>query len=250
MFGIYDINLSSNLTYKERLDIYSKCGFKEIAIYLDCEYQTNEEKYLDIINYARSIELKIQQVHLDWKISNLICDSTTDQYFEYIYSKLIEADTLGIIYVVAHASQGDNPPEITDAQLNKFKSMMEKLYNRNVILCIENVRNNNNLNRLLELDLKNVKVCFDLGHAHCYGNEKELFEKYREQIVCSHLHNNVGKDTHEPLHQGDINYKYFIKELSKIDNASNCLECFPPMGSKLSKTEFEEFVQDCYKSLQ
>ena len=53
MFGLYNINLSSNLTYKERLDIYRSVGFEELALYLDCEYQTNNEKYLDIINYAK-----------------------------------------------------------------------------------------------------------------------------------------------------------------------------------------------------
>lgn len=250
MFGIYDINLSSNLTYKERLDIYKLSGFNELAIYLDCEYQTNNEKYLDIINYAKAIELDIKQVHIDWRISNLICDNTTNTYFDYVSSKLIEAHTLGIKYVVAHASQSDTPPIISEEQLDKFKNMMTNLENRDVILCLENVRNNTNLDRLLALNLDNVKVCFDLGHAHCYDNEKELFKKYREQIVCSHLHNNFGKDTHEPLTNGDIDYKYFVEKLSQIDNASNCLECFPPMGSKLTKEEFEKFIKECYNSIK
>ncbi len=250
MFGIYDINTSSNLTYKERLDIYNKVGFKEIALYLDCGYQSNDEKYLDIINYAKSIGLEINQVHIDWKISNLVCDNTTEQYFEYVSSKLIEANSLGIKYVVCHASQSDNPPIISDTQLAKFKNMMSSLENRTVILCIENVRNNTNLEKILELNLTNVKVCFDLGHAHCYDNEKELFKKYKEQIVCSHLHNNFGKDTHNTLTNGEIDYKYYTKQLSQMENTSNCLECFPPIHSNLSQKEFEDFVKECYNSLK
>ena len=250
MFGIYDINSSSTLTYKERLDIYSKCGFNEIALYLDCSYQSNNEKYLDIINYAKSLGLEINQVHIDWKISNLICDSSTEEYFEYVRTKLIESHSLGIKYVVAHASQSDTPPDISDTQLTKFKDMMTAIENRDVTLCIENVRNNNNLDKILELNLNNVKVCFDLGHAHAYSNEKELFEKYKEQIVCSHLHNNFGKDTHEILTNGDIDYKYFLEELSKLDNTSNCLECFPPMNKILTTEEFENFIKECYNSLK
>ena len=87
MFGIYDLNTCSSLNYKERLEIYKKCGFKEIALYIDSSYQTNNENYIEIINYAKKINLSINQAHLDWKISNLICDETTNKYFDYISQK-------------------------------------------------------------------------------------------------------------------------------------------------------------------
>ena len=115
-----------------------------------------------------------------------------------------------------------------------------------VVLCLENVRNNNNLDSLLQLNLPNVKMCFDLGHAHCYGDENVLYNKYQDKIACSHLHNNTGKDTHELLNVGDIDYMKFLNLLSCVSGASNCLECFPPYGSKLTRSEFVEFVQKCY----
>lgn len=248
MFGLYDINDCSILNYKDRLDIYKKCGFKEIALYLDERYQVNGENYLDIISYARQIGLKIEQVHIDWKISNLICDDSTNEYFEYVSKKLYEASMLQIKYVVAHASQSNNPPIISVSQLNKFKSMMEK-QPVTVILCLENVRNNDNLNKILNLNLPNVKMCFDLGHAHCYDNENTLFETYKDKIVCSHLHNNFGSDSHNILTEGEIDYIPFLKNLNKIPNSSNCLECFPPRNSNYNRNEFEEFIEKCYDSV-
>ena len=250
MIGIYDLNTCSGLDYQERLNTYKKVGFQELALYLDQDYQRDDENYIDIIKYAREIGLKISQVHIDWKISNLICDNSTNQYFDYILSKLNEAQALDIPFVVAHASQSDNPPKVSTEQLEKLKNVINQFKNKNIYLCIENVRNNDNLDRILELNLENVKVCFDLGHAHCYGNEKELFEKYKEKIVCSHLHNNYGKDTHEPLDQGEIDYKYFLDKSSNIPNSSNCLECFPPLGSNLTKEQFENFVSKCYDSVK
>ena len=77
-FGIYDINDSPHLSYKERLDIYKDVGFKEIGIYLDNNYMKNDENYRDIIKYANNINLKIKQVHLDYKISNLICSKDSN----------------------------------------------------------------------------------------------------------------------------------------------------------------------------
>jgi sugar phosphate isomerase/epimerase len=89
-------------------------------------------------------------------------------------------------------------------------------------------------------------MCFDLGHAHAYSNEHQLFEKYKNKIQCSHLHNNNGKDSHSRLTEGQIDYKYFAKALLKIENCSNCLECFPPFGAKLSLQEFSNFVKNCF----
>ena len=72
MFGIYDIDKATTLNYKERLDIYKNIGFNEVALYLDNNYLKKTETYDQIINYAKEINLQINQVHVDYKISNLI----------------------------------------------------------------------------------------------------------------------------------------------------------------------------------
>lgn len=250
MFGIYDMNIDTVLNYKERLYTYKKYGFKEVAIYLDNAYQKENETYFDIISYARKIGLKIKQVHIDYKKSNLLASKETDEYFDYIQERLSEAYRLNIPYVVAHASKGDTPPSICENNIEKFRSLMQRFENM-VTLCIENVRNNDNLDRLLSLNLSNVKVCFDLGHAHAYGDENELLSKYLPHIICSHLHNNFGKDSHQALDDGEIDYTPIISTLSKIPFSSNCLECFPPKpNGALSKSEFEEFVCHCYQTIE
>ena len=248
MIGIYDLDGCTDLDFKERLKIYKDCGFLEVALYLDKNYNKENENYEDIINFAKNIGLCVKQVHIDYKISNLICDENSNEYFDYVSKKLNEAKTLDIPFVVAHASMSNEPPRIGDKQINKFKSMMEQI--DGVTLCLENVRNNYNLKKLLDLNLKNVKMCFDLGHAHCYGNEKELFEEFREKIITSHLHDNIGKDDHRILGFGEIDYKNIIKNLVNIKNSSNCLECFPEYGKRLSRKDFIDFVKTCYEKIK
>lgn len=246
MIGIYDLDICTDLDFKKRLDIYKSCGFLEVSLYLDKNYNKENESYIDIINYARKIGLKINQVHIDYKISNLICDESTDEYFDCVLSKLKEAEKLNIPYVVAHASKGDNPPKISPLQAQKLKTMLEKT---TATLCLENVRSNENLFTLLSLNLPNLKACFDLGHAHAYGNEKEVFEKLKDKIACTHLHDNFGKDDHLILGEGEIEFKEILDKLKNIKDVSNCLECFPPYGSKLNETEFTEFVKKCFLSV-
>ena len=246
MFGIYDLDVCTDLSFEKRLDIYKKCGFSEVAIYLDKNYNKENENYEDIINYAKEIGLKINQVHIDYKISNLICDENTNEYFDYVLGKLKEAEKFNIPYVVAHASKGDNPPKISHLQATKLKTMLEKTSST---LCLENVRSNENLFTLLKLNLPNLKACFDLGHAHAYGDEKEVFEKLKNKIACTHLHDNFGKDDHLILGEGEIDFKSIINELKNTPNISNCLECFPPYGTKLNEEEFTNFVKKCFLSV-
>lgn len=250
MFGIYDIDKATTLTYQERLDIYKNIGFNELALYLDNSYLKENETYEQIIKYANEIKMQIKQVHIDYKISNLITDETTSHYFEYLEQKINECIKFNIPYLVTHASMGDNPPELSKKQLKKLENLAKKYEDKNIIICFENVRNNTNLNKIINLNLPNIKVCFDLGHAHCYGKEKELFEKYLPNICCTHLHNNFGKDTHNLLNIGDIDYKYFLNLLKTHKNISNCLECFPEYGKVLNKQEFIMFIKNCFKSLK
>lgn len=246
--GIYDINTSSNLNYKERLDIYKEAGFKEIGLYLDDNYMSNNEKYSDIIEYAKSIDLEIKQVHLDYKISNLICSKDSNEYFDYLENKIKESIRYSIPLLVVHASKGDNPPLIDSINLNKLKDLANKY--PNTVICFENVRVNDNLEKILNLNIKNLKMCYDLGHAHCYNNEFDLLTKYKDNIICAHLHNNTGNDSHFKLSEGDIDYKRIIEFLKETNVISSCLECFPPRGVTLDKSSFKEFIISCYNDIK
>ncbi|MBO4412984.1 MAG: sugar phosphate isomerase/epimerase [Clostridia bacterium] len=241
--GIYDLTNCSSLNFKDRILIYKNAGFKELGLYLDEKYMQYNENYVDIINFARQQGLSIKQVHIDYKISNLICDKTTDEYFKYIDQKANECKLLKVNFMVLHASKGDNPPRITKDQLEKLKNTTKKY--PEVIFCFENVRNNSNLNDILSLNLPNIKMCYDLGHAHAYGDETDIFERFNNFIVCSHLHNNFGKDDHNVLQNGEINYNPILAKLTKIDGASNCVEAFPKSEKLLSKQQFKKFVNDC-----
>lgn len=242
--GIYDLNECSSLSYKERLNIYKDCGFSSVGLYLDDNYMKNNESYLDIINEARRIGLKVNQVHLDYKISNLICDDNSNEYFSYVENKLKECIKLNIPYMVLHASKGNDSPSITEIGIEKLKDLINKYKDSNVYLCFENVRDNKNLDAIMNLNMNNIGMCYDMGHAYCYGDEYELIEKYNDLIKCSHLHNNYKSDTHNSLFDGEIDCKKVISKLNK--DVDNCLEVFPKRGDYLNKEEFIAFVKKNY----
>lgn len=239
--GIYDLNECSNLNYKQRLNIYKDIGFNNIALYIDEKYMSNNETFQEIILYSKKIGLKIFQVHIDYKISNLICDSI-EEYLAYVKSRLLICEKYGIKNMVLHSSMGDTPPKVSQSHLNKLANLAEQF--KTINLCFENVRNNYNLEQVLNLDLNNIKFCYDLGHANAYKSEY-LLDKYINKISCAHLHNNNGKDTHQLLSNGEIDYKHILKILSNT-SCNSCLEVFPPRDASLTKKAFIEFVKKAY----
>ena len=243
-FGIYDINVSTPLKFKERLNVYKKVGFSSIGLYIDENYMENNESYEDIITYAKNIGLKINQVHVCYKLSNDICNNS-ENYIEYMNKKLEICEKYNIKNMVLHASKGDNPPEINEKQIE----MIIKLANNHpsVNLAFENVRNNTNLEKILNSKTKNITFCFDMGHANAYKSF-DLLDKFADKITCTHLHNNHGADTHELLSLGEIDYKPIINKLKDL-NADICLEVFPERRTNLSSVEFENFVKQAFNDL-
>lgn len=242
--GIYDLNECSSLGYKERLDIYKSVGFTGVGTYIDDNYMANNESYVDIIEYAKKIGLEVNQVHVDYKISNLICEDS-NAYFDYVERKLKECIDLGVKYMVLHASKGDAAPILSEEGLTKLKELMSKYRDSGVTLSFENVRDNRNLDKILNAGIEGVGMCYDLGHAHCYDNEEFLLNRYCDKVVCTHLHNNYKKDTHYTLFNGEIDCKKIIKKIS--DSVDNCLEVFPERGVVLDNQQFTSFVKENYE---
>lgn len=247
-FGIYDINTNTPLPFKQRFDTYKQAGFEGVAFFIDQNYLDKGETFEEQIAYANKIGLKIMQVHADYKISNKICDESSNEYFDYVESRITICEKYYLKNLIVHASSGSTPPEISQNQLKKLQNLAKK--HPKVNICFENVRSNNNLCKILELNIPNIKMCFDLGHANAYSNVIELFEKLKKYIVCSHLHNNFGTDTHSLLSNGEIDWKPIAKQLAKIKSCSNCLEVFPGHDVVLNKTEFVDFVTRAHADIE
>ncbi len=88
-----------------------------------------------------------------------------------------------------------------------------------IVLALENIPKMwislcSDAQEMMELiDGTNLKVCFDVGHAHISGTV-DGFLDLKENFVNLHLHDNNGdKDKHLVLGEGNINIKEILKEL-------------------------------------
>ena len=135
--GIYDIGKCGTiLSILERFAIYKSVGFTHVGFYLDNDYLEGES-YEDMINTARDLELKIDQVHLDYNNSNMWAESAENEFILYVDNKIDEAIKYNIPHIVLHASKGDNSPLISPFSLNKLVYFDKKLNDSGTKLCFE-----------------------------------------------------------------------------------------------------------------
>lgn len=248
MVGIYDIGpCGSGLSILERFAIYKSVGFTHVGFYLDDNY-LDGESYVEMIEVARSLGLEIDQVHLDYKNSNMWAETTENEYLDYVESKIREGIKYGIPHLVLHASKGDTPPLISHFSLNKIVLFDKMLNGSDTKLCFENVRNSNNIDAVMDMKLANIGVCYDSGHAHCYSDEMGMLEKYKSVIYCTHLHDNDGSDTHEIIGKGSIEWDTMYPLICETNRVVDYLECFPSRGESLDHDKFREFVKSAFDS--
>lgn len=246
--GIYDIgDCGTGLSILERFAIYKSVGFTHVGFYMDDDY-LGGESYLDMIKVAQDLDLKIDQVRLDYKQSNMFSETSDNEFFQYVESKISEGIKYGIPHIVMHASKGDTPSLISHFSLNKIVFYDKKLNDSGTKLCFENVRNNANIDAIMELKLANIGMCYDSGHAHCYSDEMGILERYKDVIYCTHLHDNDGSDTHEMIGKGSIEWDTMYPLICNTSRRVDYLECFMGRDVVADRDMFRAFVLDAYES--
>jgi len=66
------------------------------------------------------------------------------------------------------------------------------------------------------LDGTDMKVCFDIGHAHTTGQIDPMIELLGDRIANIHIHDNHGqKDEHLTIGEGDIDFQNVLGKIGK-----------------------------------
>ena len=61
---------------------------------------------------------------------------------------------------------------------------------------------------ITDTHLHDLKLCFDIGHAHIEEGVQASFDAMRERVVTTHIHDNHGdKDEHLLPFEGNIDWK-------------------------------------------
>ena len=162
--------------------------------------------------------------------------------------------------VVLHASSGFFPPPVCDIGLNRFDDIIDYAVGKGVKVAIENLRKLGNVTLLLERyeKIPEVGFCYDCGHEHCYTETVHYMDIYGKITLCTHIHDNPGrdhndyyKDTDQHLvpFDGTVDYADMMMRIRRAGYEGPLTLELSKRGKYAEKSD-EEFLQITFERLQ
>lgn len=116
-----------------------------------------------------------------------------------------------LVQHIGHARQMADQRKL-DAAFNSLEHLVIFAKQRGVTIALENTPDElgapESLQQFIkETHLNDLKLCFDVGHAHVDSNVSAAFEMMRDRVVTTHIHDNHGeKDEHLLPYEGTIDW--------------------------------------------
>ncbi len=124
------------------------------------------------------------------------------------------AEAIPFRFLVLHLGAGreTEDPRRTDAAMNSLEHLCVFAKQRGVTMALENTLGDYASPVALrqfvaDTRLRDLRLCFDVGHAHLWEGVGPAFDSMRDLVVTTHLHDNSGeRDDHLFPYQGTIDW--------------------------------------------
>ncbi|MBR4910961.1 MAG: sugar phosphate isomerase/epimerase [Clostridia bacterium] len=158
--------------------------------------------------------------------------------------------------VVMHVDSGWNPPKICDIGLNRFDELVEYADAKGVKIAFENIRNFGTLSAMMQRyrGIDTVGYCYDCGHEHCYTETVRFTDLFGSVILCTHIHDNMGKDgrpdpdDHLMMFDGNIDYADMMARLNAV-GYKGTLTVELEKDDRYAHMTDEEYIKTAYERI-
>jgi sugar phosphate isomerase/epimerase len=240
-----DYGLSTYLYVNERLsshilDQILATGIRQMEIFAARQHLDYHEvnQVSDVAMWFRDHDLQLFSLHaplygdFDWGRSgrhplSITCLARRERIesMEEIKRALEVAERLPFRYLVLHMGLENEEFELAkfDAALTCLEHLKIFAKERGVQLLLENIPNEvSTPERLVEFiqytRLNEVKLCFDVGHAHMVSDVRSAFSALKGWVVSTHVHDNRReKDDHLLPFEGGIDWERTIRDFRSAD---------------------------------
>ena len=167
------------------------------------------------------------------------------------------AEKIPFRYMVQHLGSGragdtEPDPRRMDAAFNSLEHLSIFAKQRGVTIALENTPGGLATPSFLrhfiqETRLVDLRLCFDVGHAHLEDGVERSFETMREMVVTAHLHDNHGeRDEHLLPFEGTVDWAAALKALGTAPDAANLpavLELKEPVAGAHAATDYAKILE-------
>jgi len=207
-FG-YDLPLS------ERLEMIAAAGFASTCLWLGpVEAMVAASQADRMPELAQRCGLRIDNVHAEYLGCNsLWTDADNDDVFGSYSTAIDFCRRHGIPILVAHVTQGLNPPPAGEAGLDRLRRLVDQAGEQGVVLAIENTNRPDYVDFLLSrCDLPSLGLCYDSSHDFLKGTPPlSILKRWGHRLVTVHLSDNHGqRDDHTLPGDGIVDWQALI----------------------------------------
>jgi sugar phosphate isomerase/epimerase len=155
-----------------------------------------------------------------------------------------------LIQHIGHGRQAADPRKL-DAAFTSLENLSMFAKARGVTIALENTPSElgspSVLRKfLVDTHLNDLKLCFDIGHAHIDEGVAPGFEAMRDHLVSSHIHDNHGdKDEHLVPFDGTIDWEAALRGF--VDAPQLIAMVFEIKGQGATPPSLEEIRVACDK---
>ncbi len=133
------------------------------------------------------------------------------------------AEVIPYRYLVQHLGQAHESFDQRkfDAAFNSLEHLCVFAKQRGVTIALENIPNElstaaNLLSFIEQTRLRDLRICFDAGHAHLGEGVATAFGTLEDLVVTTHLHDNLGdRDAHLFPYEGSIDWDAALKAFAQ-----------------------------------
>ena len=180
------------LSMQELMEMIQKTGFDGIFTM----WRPGEE----CLKWAKQMEemgLIYQSIHAPWGRSADMWHGTVEKAqagADELIDCLRTCAEAKVPILVAHAFVGFKDHNPTQQGLDCFGQVVTEAEKLGVKIAFENTEGEEYLAALLNAFRGNDSVgfCWDSGHELCYNHSQDLLAFYGDQLICTHLNDNLG----------------------------------------------------------
>ena len=258
----YDIAIGVNadkemkcagVSNEESIKYIKKAGFKKV--FISWVYDSWGENQERIYRLIKENNLQIVFAHVGYKglydFNKIwLSGKDGDEIVKTLIKDLQILKNHNINIAVVHPNNREKV-KLTNLGLKRWGKIIKEAEKIGITIAIENLRYLDVVDFLIDnIKSPNLKVCYDAGHDHCHSKDSFNFQKFKDLIVATHIHdNNDEQDLHLIPFHGNINWKEILQKL-KENNKEVTLsgEIYYRLGYKLSKPM--KFYKQSYKVMK
>lgn len=226
------------------INAIKKAGFQEV--FLQWYNRPWKISQMEQLKYCQKNNLCVKYVHLGYDNINHLWLEDGDFLVSSYINDLNVCYQNKINLVMMHIT-GKNTLPFNKLGLSRLQKIIDYAEKLNIKVALENVEDVGYLEYVLSnIKNKNLGICFDSGHYHCYFHDQFNFNLFKNRIFAVHLHDNNGlSDEHLLPFEGTNNWPLIVKYL-KENNYEGPIILEVIYHKQYLKMDIDSFYQKAY----